>query len=559
MEFYIKKNSTLPVLKLEVIKDGRSDFNYNSFLSGGTTFLMSLYDKSEDRFLFASKECFITSEFSPFEGKTLYYLNYQFSNKDTKRVGRYEVQISIPSPEGVILLPLQDKYYVNIIDSFAGDFITYNSNFLSNIPCCSQSFTQSIIFNGLNLEAYYNSGSLNIQYVLSSTTLLNSSITVNFSNTLSVLSGNNLTINTGVTINAGQYTGVTNVVFSDFDFTNLLGISIFSNVIIDNVPSNVLSNFNESNVFNFPSPTPTSTLTPTITSTNTQTPTVTQSLTITPTPSVTITQTNIETSTPTPSMTETPTPTNTTTISQTVSPTSTESSTPTPTPSITETPSPTPTITPTNTPTATENSIPETPTPTVTETPTPTPTNTETPTTTPTNTQTPTMTETPTPTPTNTPTTTETPTPTPTETITPSPTLTPSVTPAAVTSTTYVYNISISCTCDDRVIYSDSNIFSLGTYYSDINLTTLYPDGVIYYNGNEYVISSGIITPGVYNCGLLYCDTLCNSYTNYEISNNSYSQLEISCTFNSCSGFTVTAPPLTLVYVNSNSVPITNP
>ena len=64
MEFYIKKNSTLPVLKLEVIKDGRSDFNYNSFLSGDTTFLMSLYDKSEDRFLFASKECFITSEFS---------------------------------------------------------------------------------------------------------------------------------------------------------------------------------------------------------------------------------------------------------------------------------------------------------------------------------------------------------------------------------------------------------------------------------------------------------------------------------------------------------------
>ena len=31
MEFYIKKNATLPVLKVEICKDGRSDFNLNSF------------------------------------------------------------------------------------------------------------------------------------------------------------------------------------------------------------------------------------------------------------------------------------------------------------------------------------------------------------------------------------------------------------------------------------------------------------------------------------------------------------------------------------------------
>ena len=27
MEFYIKKNATLPVLKIQVVKDGRSDYN----------------------------------------------------------------------------------------------------------------------------------------------------------------------------------------------------------------------------------------------------------------------------------------------------------------------------------------------------------------------------------------------------------------------------------------------------------------------------------------------------------------------------------------------------
>ena len=40
MEFYIKKNSTLPLIKMEVIQDGRSDYNLNSFLSGNTTFLI---------------------------------------------------------------------------------------------------------------------------------------------------------------------------------------------------------------------------------------------------------------------------------------------------------------------------------------------------------------------------------------------------------------------------------------------------------------------------------------------------------------------------------------
>jgi hypothetical protein len=125
MEFYIKQNSTLPVLRMEIIKDGRSDFNLNSFLSGSTTFLISLYDKFTDTFLFASKSCYVTTEFSVYEGKNLYFLNYQFSNKDTKKTGRYEVQVSIPSEQGVIILPLQEKYYVNVLDSFAAD----NSSF----------------------------------------------------------------------------------------------------------------------------------------------------------------------------------------------------------------------------------------------------------------------------------------------------------------------------------------------------------------------------------------------------------------------------------------------
>ena len=194
MEFYIKQNSTLPILKVEMIKDGRSDFNLNSFLSGNTSFLISLYDKFTDTFLFASKECYVTTEFSIYEGKNLYFLNYQFSNKDTKKTGRYEVQILIPSEQGVILLPLQEKYYVNVLESFAAKDLIPDNSYIPILPCCG--FQETFDIGGLNLEAYYYSGSLIIDYILTITNTYNTDIRVDFTNELEVFTGSTIQIST---------------------------------------------------------------------------------------------------------------------------------------------------------------------------------------------------------------------------------------------------------------------------------------------------------------------------------------------------------------------------
>jgi len=202
MEFYIKQNSTLPILKMEIIKDGRSDYNLNSFLSASTTFFISLYDRINDKFLFASKECFVTSEYSEFEGKELYYLNYQFINKDTTKIGRYEVQVSIPSEQGVIILPLREKYYVNIVESFSLQNIDFIDSITANPPCCV--FQETFEFGGLTLQAYYYSGSLFADYILSSTQLFSQDVRVNFTNILEVIEGQNIEILTGVTIPMGQ-------------------------------------------------------------------------------------------------------------------------------------------------------------------------------------------------------------------------------------------------------------------------------------------------------------------------------------------------------------------
>jgi len=489
MEFYIKQNSTLPILKMEIIKDGRSDFNLNSFLSGSSTFLISLYDKSNDKFSFASKECFVTSEYSEFEGKDLYYLNYQFTNKDTLKTGRYEVQVSITSEQGVILLPLQEKYYVNVLESFSLNDLGYNTLYTSNLPCCG--FQETFGIDGITLEAYYYSGSLIIDYVLTTIKTYNQDIRVDFTNVLEVFTGDPIEITTGVTISLGQTRGITQIIFSGYDYDNLTQKSYLKNVIINENILDTVFNFDETLIFNTPAPTaaPTSTPTPTVTSTVTpsvtNTSTVTSTVTATLTKTPTQTQTSTKTPTPTPSQTKTSTPTQTqtktstptqtstqtttststptSTITQTITPTNpcveyvtdefgnfiltengnyiiselnpcitptpTKTTTPTVTPTNTETPANTPSQTASQTPTLSENLSPQ-PTSTNTPTPTLTPTNTETPTNTPTQTltNTPTNTETPTATQTKTLTNTPTNTKTPTQTVTPTNTETPTQT-----------------------------------------------------------------------------------------------------------------------------------
>lgn len=141
---------------------------------------------------------------------------------------------------------------------------------------------------------------------------------------------------------------------------------------------------------------------------------------------------------------------------------------PTPTPSPTATPTPLPTATPTSVPTPTDI-----PTPTAIPTPTPT----EIPTPTPTEIPTPTPTDVPTPTPTSIPTPTETPSPTPTDVPTPTPTSIPTPTP------------------------TPSNI--LAFTINKTNLPNIYFDYLtlkIKVNGaqNIYVDSNGVIIPHTY-------------------------------------------------------------
>ena len=83
-----------------------------------------------------------------------YYIYYQFTNKDTNRVGRYEGQFMLRTSDGVLILPIREKLYINIQESFVADDLDYNTCYVSEFPCCvngpllsASSVTDEVSFN----------------------------------------------------------------------------------------------------------------------------------------------------------------------------------------------------------------------------------------------------------------------------------------------------------------------------------------------------------------------------------------------------------------------------
>ncbi|MFM7980655.1 MAG: hypothetical protein ACKPKO_15180, partial [Candidatus Fonsibacter sp.] len=69
---------------------------------------------------------------APFE----YYVYYQFTSKDTRKVGRYEGQFLLRNNDGVLILPIRDKLFINIQESCIADDFLYESCYVAEFPCC---------------------------------------------------------------------------------------------------------------------------------------------------------------------------------------------------------------------------------------------------------------------------------------------------------------------------------------------------------------------------------------------------------------------------------------
>jgi hypothetical protein len=119
MEFFIKKNANLPLLKVELTKDGVTMFtNFMDDLEKATIFF-SMNDVATGTKKVVNERAYITAkEFTEPETNTEYYIFYKFRSQDTNRVGRYEGEffISIPG-KGVLKTPIREPLFINVKDS----------------------------------------------------------------------------------------------------------------------------------------------------------------------------------------------------------------------------------------------------------------------------------------------------------------------------------------------------------------------------------------------------------------------------------------------------------
>lgn len=175
MEWFIKKNATLPKLRVKVIKDGRSDFHKQYDELSGSTLFFSMIDAETSIPKISTKNAQVITETSA-NGQIEYYLEFQFTKHNTKKEGRYIGEFMIKNSDGVILLPINEKLYINVIDSFGLDESNFVDNYNIDYSCCGDNVRPEKLAKFLStqneIKLVTNQGfSANTKYIITLNTL----------------------------------------------------------------------------------------------------------------------------------------------------------------------------------------------------------------------------------------------------------------------------------------------------------------------------------------------------------------------------------------------------
>jgi len=121
MEFFIRKNATLPLLKLQVVKDGRGGYLELMNDLETATIYFTMINVSNGIPKIVSAPCQIVSLILADGATTEYYMYYRFTARDTNTPGRYQGQFLIKNEQGNLIVPIREELYVNVEDSFISE------------------------------------------------------------------------------------------------------------------------------------------------------------------------------------------------------------------------------------------------------------------------------------------------------------------------------------------------------------------------------------------------------------------------------------------------------
>ena len=95
MNFYINKNANLPLLKMQVVKDGRAGYLELMQDLEVSTIFFTMIDVETGIPKIVSAPCSIVPLILPLGATPEYYVYFKFTTRDTKTPGRYQGQFLI--------------------------------------------------------------------------------------------------------------------------------------------------------------------------------------------------------------------------------------------------------------------------------------------------------------------------------------------------------------------------------------------------------------------------------------------------------------------------------
>ena len=128
MEFIIKKGSVNPVLRMELIKDGRYDFKKSMIDNAIQDSVVKFYIKDVETDLLKIAKADADIVLAQEEGcEEKYILQYKWKERDTKKEGTYEgwfeinfngnlKEEGVDYPSGKMIVPIQEKLQIIILD-----------------------------------------------------------------------------------------------------------------------------------------------------------------------------------------------------------------------------------------------------------------------------------------------------------------------------------------------------------------------------------------------------------------------------------------------------------
>lgn len=127
-EFFIRKGSVNPVLRMELIKDGRYDFKKSMIDNAIQDSVVKFYMKDVETGLLKVAKADADIVLAQEEGcEEKYILQYKWKERDTKKEGIYEgwfeinfngnlKEEGVDYPSGKMIVPIQEKLQIIILD-----------------------------------------------------------------------------------------------------------------------------------------------------------------------------------------------------------------------------------------------------------------------------------------------------------------------------------------------------------------------------------------------------------------------------------------------------------